>query len=280
MRFNKFSVTVHAYLCADGYVIQNPPTRKNKYYYIGFRNTTDVLLDDFDNNFNRAFKILPRRGKDGRCIVQNKTIYLLLTKDYSYYSYEWRMPSLRSGLLKYWLRAYFDCEGWVISAGHQNRSINADCVNLKGLKQVRAALRVLGIYSIIRKRNERNIYTLSIYRKASLVLFQERIGFLHPLKSDKLQKAINSYVDYNWILKDIHPIKSIFISKEVLPNSKRIRICSKLQKNIINLQKLLVKEGIHAIVSGARISGNGTVYYELSINVKKDILRLHDLLKY
>ena len=43
-------ISIHAYLCADGYVIKskNP---KYKYFKIGLRNTNPVLLRDFQEKF-------------------------------------------------------------------------------------------------------------------------------------------------------------------------------------------------------------------------------------
>ena len=51
LKFNINLSIIHAYLCGDGYVVKNPTTQKKKYYYIGFRNTNKILLDDFENNF-------------------------------------------------------------------------------------------------------------------------------------------------------------------------------------------------------------------------------------
>ena len=80
MKFDDNLAIVHAYLCADGYVIKNPPTQKNKYYYIGFRNTNQKLLKDFQKRFKKYFKVKPRLIKGERCIVQNKETYENLVK--------------------------------------------------------------------------------------------------------------------------------------------------------------------------------------------------------
>ncbi|MDO8553837.1 MAG: hypothetical protein Q7S22_03455 [Candidatus Micrarchaeota archaeon] len=111
MKFNEDLAAIHAYLCADGYVIKNPPSQKHKYYYIGLRNTNSVLLKDFQKRFFRFFGVSPIITKDGRAKLQNKRIYEILTKDYAYYSANWDFPKLKKALLKFWLRAYFDCDG-------------------------------------------------------------------------------------------------------------------------------------------------------------------------
>ena len=79
LKFNKDLSAIHAYLCADGYVIRNPEGR-SKYYYIGFRNYNETLLNDFEKRFCRYFKVKPRRMKDGRSVVQNKKLYFNFSK--------------------------------------------------------------------------------------------------------------------------------------------------------------------------------------------------------
>ena len=69
MQFDKNFVSIHAYLCADGYVIKNPKTQKHKYYRIGFRNTNIVLLKDFQEKFEKVFRIKPRLVVRQRCEI-------------------------------------------------------------------------------------------------------------------------------------------------------------------------------------------------------------------
>ena len=111
LKFDKNLSAIHSYLSADGYVIKNPPTNKHKYYQVGFRNTNNVLLDDFEKRFYAYFKVKPIRCKDGRTRLQRKEFYYKLTENFSYYSREWVLPILSKENLKIWLRAFFDCEG-------------------------------------------------------------------------------------------------------------------------------------------------------------------------
>ena len=146
MKFDENLASIHAYLCADGYVIKNPLTQKQKYYHIGFRNTNFILLKDFQKRFEEYFGIIPRLIEGERCIVQRKEIYEKLIKEFkSFYSREWKMPLLNNNLSSKWLRAFFDCEGWVFCKTHQNRHIGLDSVNEKGLNQVIESLNRLGI---------------------------------------------------------------------------------------------------------------------------------------
>ncbi|MCH8328878.1 MAG: hypothetical protein IIB81_00625, partial [Nanoarchaeota archaeon] len=174
LKFNKNLSIIHSYLCADGYVIKNPETQKSKYYYIGFRNMNETLLEDFETNFYQFFKIKPRRCKDGRSVVQNKGLYYLLTKDFSYYSREWKLPDLDKDNLRYWLRAFFDCEGWVENY-NSSRMVRLDCCNKKGTESIKKALENLDINSTLKKRTGRTIWRISICDKKSLRTFKKEI---------------------------------------------------------------------------------------------------------
>ena len=57
MKIGENLAAVHAYLCADGYVIKNPENSKYNYFHIGLRNTNLVLLKDFQENFYQVFGI-------------------------------------------------------------------------------------------------------------------------------------------------------------------------------------------------------------------------------
>ena len=134
-----------------------------------------------------------------RCRLGSKQIYDRLTKEFgSFYSWEWKMPKLNKKLSKIWLRAYFDCEGWITCKSHQNRCIGADCVNEIGINQIREALEKVGIKSKVKKRNTRNIFSIFIFGRENLMGFNEKIGFLHPLKKEKLNEVMDDFVDYEW----------------------------------------------------------------------------------
>ena len=281
MIFDKNLAAVHAYLCADGYVIKNPPKQKSKYYVIGFRNTNLTLLKDFQDKFDKVFNVKPHLIEGQRCRIGSKEIYEKLTKEFgSFYSWEWKMPELNEKLSKIWLRAYFDCEGWVTCKSHQNRMIGADCVNERGIKQTMGALKKLGIKSIVKKRTTRNIYSLKIYGKENIIKFNDEIGFLHPRKKEKLNECINDFVKYEWkfpieekrleeFIKEIMNLKS-----KVSSSNKIIRIISNRERNLTLLQ-----EGLNRFFNiqskvNKRINGIGTTYYELDINKQRDIQKL------
>ncbi|VVB83937.1 Replication factor C small subunit [uncultured archaeon] len=272
--------SIHAYLCADGYVIKNPETQKQKYYKIGFRNTNLILLRDFQRKFERVFEIKCSLYEGQRCQKGSKEIYELLTKKFgSFYSWEWTMPKLDENLTKIWLRSYFDCEGWVFCKSHQNRHLGIDCVNEKGLNQIISALNKLGIKTIKKYNKKRKIYRILIYGKENLNRFAEKIGFLHPEKLDKLKRVIEDFVVYDWNFpKDNKKCKEVIsnLLKEKIRIKKpySIRIFSREETNLKNLSNYLRKiYTINSLVN-KRVNGVGTVYYELNVNRKEEIKKL------
>ncbi len=285
LKFNKNLSIIHAYLCADGYVIKNPETQKHKYYHIGLRNTNCVLLKDFQKRFEEFFGVKPHITNEGRCRIQNKKIYEFLTKDFSYYSREWSLPDLSKDNLRYWLRAFFDCEGWVLVKKAKNRHIGSDSVNHNGLRQIQEGLERFIIKSKIKILNNRDISRLLIYGKENLVKFQKEIDFLHPDKKKKLQEAIDSYADYNWNFpKDKEKLKVYiinFINKRTkIDKAFRIRICSNSEKNVVSLsQHLKNLFRVDSKVYGPKFNGIGTMFYELTIHKKEDVNKCKELFR-
>jgi hypothetical protein len=272
LKFNKNLSAIHSYLSGDGYVIRNPKTQKNVYYYIGFRNMNETLLSDFEKHFFEYFNVKPRRCKDGRTLVQKKELYFKLTEKFSYYSREWKLPKLNKINLKFWLRAFFDCEGWVVNIKAKDRSIGLDSVNHQGLKDIQKNLLRFNIPSKLRAKKGRDITTLQIFGKENLIQFRKEVGFLHPNKRKKLILAINSYVNYNWHFSKINLKKSLFkIMKEKTKFKKNrkkyvIRINSIKKNNLILLSKYLEKiYDIESKIYGP-MENNTTSYYELHIN--------------
>lgn len=274
MKFDKNLAAIHGYLCGDGYVIKNPATQKHKYYHIGFRNTNGVLLKDFQEKFHAVFGIKPYITPDGRCRIQNKNIYKILTKDYSYYSYHWTLPKLSSETLRFWLRAFFDCEGWVENQPRKSRLIGLDCCNYEGLLKVQESLALLDIKSSIKKRTGRTIWTLSIFGLNYLKMFREKIGFLHPKKNYKLNEAIDSYVNYYWQIPSDSSSLLNFIKYKgrIRKDRGEIRLSSIKEENLINLKKALNRLSIKSKLFGPWISGTGSKFYQLTI--KED--QLHE----
>jgi len=283
MKMDENLAAVHAYLCADGYVIKNPPTQKQKYYKIGFRNTNLTLLKDFQTRFESYFGIKISLYPGQRCQKGSREIYEQLTKEFgSFYSWEWRMPELDENLIKIWLRAYFDCEGWVFCKSHQNRHIGADCVNKIGLDKVEDSLNKLGIATTRKFNKKRNIHRLIIYGKENIIQFRDKIGFLHPEKAIKLNKSIEDFMVYKWTFPENNQkiaefLKQLFIDRARIRKAGYVYFISKEGSNLKRLQDLLKKRYQIYSLFYQHINGIGTIYYELDINKKSEVKKLIDL---
>ena len=283
MKFNEDLAAIHAYLCADGCVIRNPPTQKSKYYKIDLRNTNIVLLKDFQERFYKYFGLKPNLYPGQRCQIGSKKIYLILAKEFgSFYSREWRMPNLKEKLSKVWLRTFFDCEGWVFCKTHQNRHIGVDSVNEQGLNQVKKSIENLKIKVIKKVIKNRKMFRLLIYGKENLIRFQQEIGFIHPIKKETLEKTIDDFVEYDWnVTKEKNKLKTIMLEKARIKKPYLVRIISKEEDNLKKLSKFLNSVySINSIKIHKMINGLGTPYFELSINKRDEIKKLtkHNLI--
>lgn len=268
---SKDFASIHAYLCADGYVVRNPPTQKHKYYRIGLRNTNKILLNDFQNKFFKVFKKKPRLIIGQRCEIGSKEIYIILVNKYSsFYSREWSVPNLSKENMKSWLRSFFDCEGWVVCRKARDRHIGLDSVNHKGLTDVKKILLLFKIQPKIKKINNRDIYRLHIFGKDNILKFQREIGFLHPNKKRKLQDAINSYVDYTWKFNDLNNLIKI---RARIKEPYFIRITSCKKENIENMSKILkLKYNINSRTYQSK-NGTGNLYYFLMIQKRNEVIK-------
>lgn len=276
MKFNQDLASVHAYLCADGYVIKNPDTQRHKYYHIGLRNTNFILLKDFQNKFEKVFGLRPIITNEGRCRIQNKNIFFQLTEDFSYYSDEWSLPQLSLDELKCWLRSYFDCDAWVAVQKGKSRVIGLESINKNGLEQIKSSLLKFGIKSSeVKKRGDKNIWYISICGKDDLIKFKENIDFLHPRKNEKLLEAINSYETYEWSIPNTKKELINFVNKKGRPRlkSNEVRFFSILKSNLIKLKNELDKYNIRSNISNPMKNGYGRIYYCLTIN-QKELIRL------
>ncbi len=280
---------IHGYLCADGYVSRNPPSQKHIYYRIGLRNTEIVLLKDFQSKFEAVFGKRPIISKQlDRCNIGNKKIFLWLRNRFgSFHSHDWTIPEtlMTYSMLASWLKAFFDCEAWVASIKGKDRKTAVESINLNGLNKIKWCLKkYFKINSVIYPRVERKTSVLCICDKKSLIRFRDKIGFNHHAKRQKLEEAINSFIDYNWKLPEPERELRLFVLnflKKRIKNSKhdRIRIYSSKKKNLLKLSKALKKLfAIKSRVSKARFNGVGTRFFELELKGRENVNRLIELL--
>jgi len=269
MKFDSNLAAVHAYLCADGYVIKNPETQKHKYYHIALRNTNLTLLEDFQKKFYNVFGVSPKIT-NGRCIIHSKELFYVLTKEYCYYSYKWTLPKLTTNTLKLWLRAFFDCEGWVELQKAKSRSIRTDSVNLKGLTQVQMALRRFEIKSTI-KKSKKNLWRLSICGFDDIKKYAKNIGFLHPSKKQRLKDVLTSYKSYKWTIptEKNELIKFLYKQGKIRKERNELRLFSIKRGNIDSINESLRKCGIDSKVQGPWKNNTGSLYFCLVLKEDK-----------
>ncbi len=270
MKFDKNLASIHGYLCGDGYVVKNGNNINHKYYRIGFRNTNNVLLEDFQKRFKNYFGLEPHIYRLERCQIGNKKIYFTLTKNFSYYSYQWRMPKLSKDNLKYWLRAFFDCDSWVELRNNSTRSIRLECVNLNGLKQIKKALLIFDINSSsIKTRNRKNIliYRLNICGVDNMKKFNNYIGYLHQNKKILLKKAIKNCYYNKWVIPKNKKDLILFIKRKGrnIYTGKHITFLSIRKYNLINLKNTLNVYNIKSFIE--KPNKNNLKYYILKANI-------------
>ncbi len=263
MEFNEDLASIHAYLCADGYVIRNPETQKQKYYHIGLRNTNMVLLKDFQKKFLRIFGVRPIIVKDGRCKVQSKEIYYILTKKFSYYSAKWSIPDLDDKCLARWLRSYFDCDGWVEVQKAKCRVIGLESINEVGLKEIQKALDDrFSIKSTVNRRKGRNIFFMAICGLDDIKKFRDNIGFLHPKKKKKIEEAIKSYKTYEWKINAGRILH--LLNRRGRRRRGLIWLYSVRKSNLERVGEILNTYEIIYKIYGPCKSGQGSVYYYMT----------------
>lgn len=279
---------LHSYLCADGYVCRNLPHQKTKYYRIGLRNTNLVLLKDFQSKFEKVFGKKPLISRQGdRCQIGNKEIFLWLNKNFgSFHSHDWVLPEsfFSYCLLSNWLRAFFDCEAWVVCRKARDRQIALESVNFSELTKIKRCLkRFFAIDSSVCSRSKRSTWRISICGKDGLMKFKNKIGFLHPQKKRKLDETLDSFADYSWHFPKggltLRAFVLSFLKKRVKRTGRRIRICSNKKKNLIGLSRAMkALFSIDSKVSKSRFNGVGTRFFELAIQKKESVAQLKKLL--
>ncbi len=191
------------------------------------------------------------------------------------------MPQMMRKCASAWLRAFFDCEGWVMSVQNKDRSIGLESVNHYGLQQVHECLsQKFGIKSSIRPKKNRETRILRICGKNNLILFRKHIGFLHPKKKQRLDEAIASFGSWRWQFPDNHKGLKRFIleilREKVCFRQHDARIFSK-KENLKELQKKLKSVfGIETKLQSSR-NGTGTLYYYLAFYGSQNLQRLRQL---
>ena len=191
---------IFGYLAGDGYVSLVKNVNGNG-YEVNFYPDNYATLVAFVEAIRAVYDKEPfvYRYKNKRIFYvrcRNKKICNDLLSISKFKSLEWDFPFKvfkDKKSKKEWLRAFFDCEGYV-----GKKYIQVQSVNKKGLISVQKLLREFGIESKIyvykRKQKSWNInYLLNINKRNMRIKFFKKIGFNHTLKKNKLQELIKSW---------------------------------------------------------------------------------------
>lgn len=192
-RFPHLKARIVGYLMGDGSVTVRKENNRHAHHTLCFYPDDDEMLRSFLFAFQKIYAFLPTVKKlphHYAVRADSKAAILDLLTESSFRSLEWHIPTsvLSSETTqREWLRAFYDCEGYV-----GKKVIAVQSVNKNGLLQVQNLLNEFGIqsrlYQYNRKQKNWNInYLLYIMKKASRITFLSRIGFNHKRKRDKLK---------------------------------------------------------------------------------------------
>lgn len=192
----RFMSRLLGFLAGDGN-IDLSKRKNNQKYSVRFYPDHLSLIKPFEESIEKLYKrkvITKPRGNHYGVLVHSRVIVEDILKFGSIKTKEWRVPNslLENKESKVeWLRAFFDCEGYV---GKNHIKIN--CVNIVGLRQVRTLLNAFEINSkfyIFEPKNKRwsKYGILRIGNKVDLIKYNNIVGFNHKIKSQKLLKIID-----------------------------------------------------------------------------------------
>jgi len=191
-------VRLLAYIAGDGSITVN--RKKNKEFghvEIRFYPDDPALIPLFITSFQYLYRRTPSvklEHNHYRIHVSSQVAGTHLLSYGILTSTGWRVPFslLTSPKLKQeWLRAFFDCEGYV-----GVNCIRAESVNEKGLDDVQKLLRDCGIvcrrYVYVRKNKNWGVnYILNIGTAPARKQFLEQIGFSHTSKNNTLRSQLS-----------------------------------------------------------------------------------------
>ena len=191
-----------AFLAGDGgvYFRKRKNQRGSSSYELLFCPDHKSLLDLFVQATKVLYQKTPNVHDYGRYYkarVFSKEAYTDLMRDSQYGKLTWRVPReflKTKKMKKEWLRAFWDCEGYV-----GRRQLQVQSVNEIGLIQVRKLLREFNVesnlYNYKRANPNWNInHILSISSRPAIWQFFKNVGFNHEVKAAKLSLMFNASV--------------------------------------------------------------------------------------
>ncbi|MBI2148967.1 hypothetical protein HYU23_04760 [Candidatus Woesearchaeota archaeon] len=182
------------YLAGDGNILIRKLNNNPTHYITRFYPDHISLVNSFREAFIKIYKKEPKIKDNGNFFsltIYSKIVVEDLLKLGNFGKLEWRAPMkiLKSkNAKKEWLRAIYDCEGYV-----GKKQIKIQTVNEKGIGDIKRLLNEFNIDSknyIYQPKNKKwnIVYILIINKKSERIKFLNEIGFNHTSKMEKLKK--------------------------------------------------------------------------------------------
>lgn len=191
VKYRYLKARIIGYLVGDGCVSIHLEPDNTIHHSVDFYPDDDGMLNAFMDAFFKVYERKPKircLGKYYSVRISSKPIVLDLLKIGSFKSLEWQIPEFCFvEEKKEFLRAFYDCEGYV-----GKNIVAVQSVNKTGLENIGLLLREFDIgakfYSYKRKNINWNVnYLLHITDKNSIRRFLKYIGFNHSRKQKKLE---------------------------------------------------------------------------------------------
>ena len=199
---NQREARIAAHICGDGWLTTYLEKKslqivngrryyqKRKRYQIGYCNTREELLKEFEEDLIKQFNVKPQKLKN-EIRTKSKRIFERISNLGGGNSRNWFISkeifSSNEEIKIQWIRAFFDDE---CTFEEYTGRIRVKSVNKKGLIQIKKLIKILGINSNITGQNIDKTYYLTINRK-NFVFFNEKIKLKHKIKKEKIDKFVN-----------------------------------------------------------------------------------------
>jgi hypothetical protein len=194
---------IAAHICGDGwlttYIEENSLQivngkryhQKRRRYQIGYCNTCDKLLKEFEEDIKKQFNIKPQK-KAIEIRTRSKRIFERISELGGGNSRKWfigqEIINSEKNVKIQWIRAFFDDE---CTFEETSGRIRVKSVNKSGLNQIKELLGDLRINSNITGPNIDKTHYLTINKK-NLKQFNNKIKLKHGVKNMKISKFIKN----------------------------------------------------------------------------------------
>jgi len=192
-----------AHVCADGwlttYIEENSLQivngrryhQKRRRYQIGYCNTQEELLKEFEKDIKKQFNIKPQK-KTIEIRTRSKRIFERISKLGGGNSRGWfiaqEILNSKEKIKTQWIRAFFDDE---CTFEEKTGRIRVKSVNESGLNQIKKLLKEIDIESNITGPNTDKTHYLTINKK-NLKQFNKKIRLKHKEKRKKISKFVKN----------------------------------------------------------------------------------------